>query len=278
MLSRKYSRTRVLPYAIHSQSAKRIADALGAKRIKLEGSKFHGTSEDLIINWGNLQGYPFTMDRNALGIPCPTILNCPEDAALVSDKLSFFEHFMDKDWLPRFWTRQEDIPDEAFPIVCRTVLNGHSGRGIVISTSRSDLVPAPLYVEYIKKEDEYRVHVGSYNDGSGNVEYCLISLQQKKRRKDFENPNWQIRNHANGFIYARNDVNPPIPVVESAIDCLAGSGLDFAAVDVIWNAAKGKAYVLELNTAPGIEGSTVDDYVRYFRGQSTSLQKVLDKE
>lgn len=276
MLSKTYDRIRVLPYAVYSKSAKHIADALGAKRIKLEGSKFHGTHKDLIINWGNLQGYPFTMDR-AVGIPCPTILNCPEDAARVSDKLSFFEHFEGKDWLPRFWTKQEDIPDEAFPIVCRTVLNGHSGRGIVISASRSDLVPAPLYVEYIKKEDEYRVHVGSYNDGSGNNEYCLISIQQKKRRKDFENPNWQVRNHANGFIYARNNVDPPIPVVECAIDCLDGSGLDFAAIDVIWNAKHGKAYALELNTAPGIEGSTVDDYVRYFRGEATTLQKVLDK-
>src|SRR3546814_3140988 len=38
-----------------------------------------------------------------------------------------------EEYLPKFWTKKEDIPDEAFPIVCRTVLSGHSGVGIVIA-------------------------------------------------------------------------------------------------------------------------------------------------
>lgn len=265
MLSKTYERVRVLPYSPVSQGAKAIAAALNGKRIKLEGSRFHGRPSDLIINWGNCQGTPFTMDEGV------QVMNHPDLVSEMANKLSFFEHFMDKDWLPQFWTRQEDIPDEAFPIVCRTVLNGHSGRGIVISSSRDDLVPAPLYVKYIKKQEEYRVHVGSYNDGSGSVEYCLISIQQKKRRKSHDNPNWQIRNHANGFVYAREGVDPPIAVVECAIDCLDGSGLDFAAVDVIWDEHEQKAYVLEVNSAPGLEGKTIDDYVDYFKGRSKSL-------
>lgn len=264
-----YNRVRVLPYNIYSNSAKAIATELGGKRIKLEGSRYVGKPNDLIINWGNCQGVPFLMQEGA------RILNHPMKLALVSDKLSFFETFKGKDWLPPFWTKQEDIPDEAFPIVCRTILNGHSGKGIVISSSRDDLVRAPLYTQYMKKKEEYRVHVGSYNDGDGNDEYCIISLQQKKRKLNHENPNWQIRNHDNGFIYARESVDPPIEVVQHAVDCLAGSGLDFAAVDVIWNATSGKAYVLEINSAPGLEGTTIEDYVRYFEGKATSLQGVL---
>jgi D-alanine-D-alanine ligase-like ATP-grasp enzyme len=38
--------------------------------------------------------------------------------------------------------------------------------------------------------------------------------------------------------------------------------LDFGAVDVIWNEKQQRAYVLEVNTAPGLEGQTVDDYAR----------------
>jgi D-alanine-D-alanine ligase-like ATP-grasp enzyme len=44
--------------------------------------------------------------------------------------------------------------------------------------------------------------------------------------------------------------------------------LDFGAVDVIYNRAQDKAYVLEVNTAPGLEGSTLDNYVE-------AIQKVL---
>ena len=265
MLSKSYERVRVLPYSPVSKSAKAIATELGGKRLRLKGSRFYGRPSDLIINWGNCQGYPFDKD------PDTVVLNPPELVSATANKLSFFEHFRGKNWLPRFWTRQEDIPDDAFPIVCRTVLNGHSGAGIVISSCRDDLVRAPLYVEYIKKKEEYRVHIGSYNDGSGGIEYCVISLQQKKRRNDYANPNWQIRNHANGFIYARQDIDPPIGVVSCAVDCIDGSGLDFGAVDVIWNEHQGKAYVLEVNSAPGLEGQTLDDYVDYFKGRSTSL-------
>src|SRR3546814_13722589 len=65
-----------------------------------------------------------------------------------------------EEYLPKFWTKKEDIPDEAFPIVCRTVLSGHSGVGIVIADNRDDLVPANLYVIYVKKKEEYSVNLG----------------------------------------------------------------------------------------------------------------------
>ena len=38
-------------------------------------------------------------------------------------------------------------------------------------------------------------------------------------------------------------------------------GLDFGAVDIIYNKQEDKWYVLEVNTAPGIYGTTLDKYV-----------------
>jgi D-alanine-D-alanine ligase-like ATP-grasp enzyme len=90
-------------------------------------------------------------------------------------------------------------------------------------------------------------------------------VQQKKRRHDHDNPNWQVRNHANGFIYARSDVNPPAAVLDAAKKALAATGLDFGAVDVIWNQHAGRAFVLEINTAPGLEGTTVEEYKEFFK-------------
>jgi D-alanine-D-alanine ligase-like ATP-grasp enzyme len=42
-------------------------------------------------------------------------------------------------------------------------------------------------------------------------------------------------------------------------------GLDFGAADVLFNARRNQAYVLEVNTAPGLEGQTVNDYAEAFK-------------
>ena len=250
------SRYRVLPYRAGSRGANELAQGLGGASLRLTGSRFVPRRGDVIINWGNTDPPTFPCRVfNATGIRS------------ASNKLTFFNEVsrVDPTIIPAFWTRREDIPDDAFPVVCRTVLAGHSGEGIVIADTRDGLVPAPLYVKYIKKQDEYRVHVGRETRPDGTV-YVVIDVQQKKRRHDHENPDFQVRNLANGFIYAREGVNPPDAVVDVAKRALACTVLDFGAVDVIWNARTQTAYVLEINTAPGITGTTVTNYVNFFRG------------
>lgn len=249
-------RIRVLPYRQGSRSARALADALGGKVLRLEGSRFRPRPTDVIINWGNTNPYTGPM----------IMFNEPQCIRNVSNKLVFFQRLKDmliEDLIPPFWTNKDNIPDEDFPIVCRTVLAGHSGEGIVIANTRDELVDCPLYVKYIKKQDEYRIHVGVLNDGSTSI----ISQQRKARREDHENPNWQIRNHANGFNFVRGNCNPPEAVISVASRAMQASGLDFGAVDVIWNERQQRAYVLEINSAPGLEGTTIDDYVRYFGSQ-----------
>jgi hypothetical protein len=263
MISNK--RVRVLPYKQGSKGAKALADALGGRVLKLEGSKFRPKDSDVIINWGN-----------SSEASRATINNDGDKLANATNKLEFFRKLEGKPYLPLFWTSPNDIPEDAFPVVCRTILQGHSGAGIVVAADRSSLVPCSLYTKYVKKKDEYRVHVGRKliwvgdNDhepeNSGwQYNYVVISLQQKKRRLEHPDPNWQVRNHANGFIYARSEVKPPDEVIEVAKDTLLSLDLDFGAVDVIWNNHEKKAYVLEINTAPGLEGSTVKDYKEFFQ-------------
>ena len=171
-------RIRVLPYRQGSRSARALADAIGGKVLRLEGSRFRPRPTDVIINWGNTTPYTGPM----------IMFNEPESIRNVSNKLVFFQRLKDmliEDLIPPFWTNKDDIPDEDFPIVCRTVLAGHSGEGIVIADTREQLVDCPLYVKYIKKQDEYRIHVGVLNDGSTSI----ISQQRKARREDHENPN-----------------------------------------------------------------------------------------
>lgn len=250
-------RYRVLPYKQGSRSAGALAAALGGKVLKLIGSTFKPKAGDVIINWGNtsLQDH---------GYPHDSMLNHSDKITFASNKLKFFRLLKDTGLTPNFWEKKDDIPDTAFPIVCRTVLAGHSGDGIHIAYQRDQLVDCLLYVQYVKKKDEYRIHVGRSYTQNGPV---IVSVQRKAKKSDAENVNWQVRNHANGFVYVRNEVNPPQRVLDAATAAFEATGLDFGAVDVIDNVHSEKAYVLEINTAPGLEGQTVTDYATYFKGQ-----------
>lgn len=152
--------------------------------------------------------------------------------------------------------------EEGHKVVCRKKLNGHSGDGIVIASSTDQLVEAPLYVKYLKKKSEYRVHINKLNTD--------FSWQQKRLRNGYDANNplvHQVRNLQNGWVYCRSEVNPPQVVIEAATilrDSPAFT-LDFAAVDIIYNEAQNKAYILEANTAPGLCGGTVKWYADLFK-------------
>lgn len=249
------TRIRILPYKQGSKSAKALSDALGGRVLKLTGSTFTPRNGDVLINWGrgsndHVSTAPQTLCR---------VLNLPEVTKDASNKLRFFQS-VPSELVPPFWTNASDIPDDAFPVVCRTVLSGHSGEGIVIANNRDELVPCQLYVKYVKKKDEYRVHVGKHQG-----ETTVIAVQRKAKRSGFEGANWQVRNLQNGFVYVRENVNPPDALVNAAKLAFTSVDLDFGAVDVIWNEQQQRAYVLEVNTAPGLEGQTVIDYANYFR-------------
>lgn len=244
---------KIMPYRAGSRSVRSLADALGCKRLRYVGSRWKGREGVLVINWGNGKA------DDARGV-----LNQPSDVSRASNKLSFFERMKEagqEDILPPFWT-DDDIPLKEYPIVCRQKLTGHSGEGIVIADNPDEIVPARLYVKYMKKKDEYRIHVGYLGD-----EYHIISQQKKVRRLDTpdDDVDWQVRNHKNGFNFARQDIEVPSNVIDVAKKALFHSGLQFGAVDVIWNQKKERATVLEINTAPGLEGQTIQDYAEFFK-------------
>ena len=247
------------PYKNGSQGAKALAEGIGIKQIKKEGSKFKGSSEKLVINWGNSMSTE-EIDKCA-------ILNKPAAVAICSNKLSFFRHiyaaneranFETYTEIPSFTTSRNDALiwlEDGLKIVCRTVLNGHSGEGIVIAENQNQLVDAPLYVEYRPKKTEYRVHV--LNDR-------VVDVQRKARDHSIpeDQVNWQVRNHQFGFVFVRDEQPENIPrnVLTQALAAVKMVGLDFGAVDVIWNAKHSKATVLEINTAPGLTGTTLEGY------------------
>lgn len=245
----------IYPYKSNSKSAKTLAKQLNIKRIKHSKSHFKAGIEKTVINWGS-SSLPQYIERNC------SILNNPEIVKICTDKRIFFEYLsqFNPNYFPPFTTN----PKEALSwleknkiVVARTVLKGSSGAGIVLIEDEDTFVQAPLYTQYIPKKEEYRVHI--FNNE-------IIDIQRKARLLDVDDAqvNWKIRNLCNGFIYARENINPPDAVLSMSLDVMEQLGLHFGAIDIIWNEKRKRPYVLEVNTAPGLERTTLDIYVNAF--------------
>lgn len=243
---------RIIPYKMASSSGKALAEALGSRRLKREGATLNLRGET-VINWGcSSFERLFTNGQ---------ILNQPEQVAISVNKLSAFNLMQAGGVaLPSFTEDREEALgwlQDGLKVVCRTRLEGSGGAGIVIAETAEQLVEARLYVRYMPKENEYRIHVG---DGQA------FFVQRKARRNDVpdEQVNWRVRNLEGGFIYANQNVEAPQDVQTQAILAVSSLGLDFGAVDLLVT-PRGKIAVLEVNTACGLAGTTLDKYVEMFQ-------------
>jgi len=144
--------------------------------------------------------------------------------------------------------------------VARTTLTGHSGEGIIVFNGNESRPRAPLYVEYIEKKYEYRAIVVGDN---------VVDFKQKKKRASARDEGGNVIEESRiehdehvwnvngGYIFARDGVRHPDGIDDLSVDAIKALGLTYGAVDIIED-HDGKLYVLEVNTAFGLEGTTVE--------------------
>lgn len=227
----------IYPYASGSESAKLLAEELDCKRIRLTNSQYSPQEGDVILNWGSST------------CPYPSI-NSAAAVKNVVNKLRFFRLMRQSgngDIIPAYWTDSRDIPEGAFPVLCRTRLEGCDGAGIVIAHKREDLVDANLYTTVLPNWTEYRVTM---------YKGAVTDIQTKlPRQGEIAHP--LIKTYANGWGFQRVPVPPAtkIEIIAAAARAIEAAGLDFAGVDVLYTAHK--AVVLEVNTAMGLEGQAL---------------------
>ncbi len=238
-----------------SEGGMRLIREMGGKRIRPNGG-FKYRAAKTIINWGSSQDSGFLQKNTAKAV------------GLCVNKLKFFQGMPEKvaQWLP-VWTdskkKAQELKAKGLTLMCRTVLNGHSGEGIIVHGSKNkEAIPdAPLYTVYQAKDEEYRVHCCKHGDA-----IVTIYQQKKVKRADFEGkPNRFIRCFDNGYTYQHNGIDVPAAVTVAAQRVFAATGLDFGAVDVIYVRNRDQGYVLEINTAPGLEGESVKTYAEAFK-------------
>lgn len=162
-------RKRIWAYKNYSAGAKILSRELGILRIKHSGSRFQPRSNDLILNWGS--------SKIPDGFEDCQWINHPNKGSVAVNKLSCFTklredgvnipEFTTDHMLATAWSQDGNI------VLSRLTLNGSRGNGIVVNEDGGRVEQAPLYVKYVKKESEYRVHI--FNG-------VVVDVQQKRIR------------------------------------------------------------------------------------------------
>jgi glutathione synthase/RimK-type ligase-like ATP-grasp enzyme len=214
-----------------------------------------------VINWGITNCH--WLDR----VDYSKILNHPSRIANAVDKASALKILMDGGVpVPPFETSRETVnrlfDKEGRRVFCRTLTRASEGRGIVIANSLDQVVPALLYTRYIPKVYEFRVHASSI--GPFYIQRKKKLSQEELAARGISPESELIRNSANGYVFSSNlegiEENIKERVGELGALAVRALQLDFGAVDII-TTNKEIMYVLEVNTAPGVEGETVNRYV-----------------
>lgn len=254
---------KIYPYKMGSESAKDLANVLNVKRVKPDGNYVPKIGHT-VINWGSGK-LPNWMDRaNARSV---RVLNDPTAVRTASNKLKALIALEEAGVnVPRFTVTKELAEywlNDGETVVERHTLNGNSAEGVRIvnlddEDMPSDLTNAPLYTKFIPKTCEFRVHVFR----NEIIDYCEKKKMSSDRRP--ENFNKYVCSNEYGWVFCRNNVRHIDSVKEMAKKAVSALGLDFGAVDVVYY--EGTPYVLEVNTAPGIMGTTLRQYANTFRG------------
>jgi hypothetical protein len=109
-------------------------------------------------------------------------------------------------------------------------------------------------------------------------------MQKKKMGKEklnilsLEEADPYIRSHKRGWIFARHDLKHleyHNAIKTNALYAVKALGLDFGAVDIIFNNFHGVSYVLEVNTAPGCSYTTRKNYAACFEAYKTAVEETL---
>ena len=227
-----------------SKTAVALVKAKAVRRLK------PGTKPTVLLNYGSIKPLPNFTGR---------YLNTPQAVNNASCKIRTFELLTSADVPTVPWTISRDealewITKNKAMVVARTLTRASSGRGAHFTDNPDLLVNAPLYTKYVKKQAEYRVNVAFGT---------IINIRQKRRRTNFEGEVDNLcRSHDNGWVFCSEGVDKSNETLRSlGINSINALGLDFGAVDIIYNAHYNAYYVLEVNSAPGMEGETLTNFI-----------------
>lgn len=222
----------------------------GMQIITKEDALPHFSNDDYVIRWGTTRHVPNGVK----------IINKASQMAITSNKGKFRKKAADVGLAMPTWIDLKgylkDI-EEFVPVIVRPLIHQRSEHVYMCNTIRDvgqavDAIGNDFYIShYIPKEKEYRVFVAQGRP------FIVV----EKMPEDRSAVTWGCV-EAGTFEYIPWDEWPE-EVVRVATESFNLSGLDFAAVDIIYK--DGKAYFLECNTAPEILGYYGASFAKVFK-------------
>ena len=233
------------------ESCNLLAVDIGAKVETLNTGQT-AKADDMYIRWGT---------TNSVSNPDAKVINASHAIHRVAHKRGFRMTCSIFNLAPKSWTCYSDaIGNTDAPVVVRT--STHSkGSGlwkfdnVLDAIETCDEIGENRYYisEYIAKLQEFRVHV---------VQGRVIGVSEKMP-VDRTAVAWNFHSDDDGTFANYKWHDWPMPVVRVALAAHKLSRLHFGAVDVMVD-AMGRAYVLEVNSAPSLSPYRARCYSRAF--------------
>ena len=236
--------------SLASVGRRELSRAMGLPQIRRTRSIYVPRESDILINWGNSKEHYYNIPQ-WINHPSAVQLACDKIAtyiALAREGIPTVDYTMDRSRAAE-WLKEDER------VMHRALTRGSGGRGITMHTSADTFPDGGFFCRMFGDDSnkEYRVHV---------VGGEIIDATQKRRRsrKNGYEGNFDstIRSASNGWVFCREDINCPESAYCAAIAAVRALALDFGAVDIGVSGAG--VCVYEVNTAPGIEGSTIGRY------------------
>ncbi|NIA10681.1 MAG: hypothetical protein GWP10_13375 [Nitrospiraceae bacterium] len=266
-----------------------------------------GTSEpsniaDIVICYGAKTSAPVTFGNRI------KVLNHPNSIRINRNKLKALEVMKDHVNIAKFSKIDRNhsiVEDITYPAIART--NYHQGgKGLAICLSKkqiknlSDLVKFGYIQELISFKQEYRIHVfkdkivrcvakipqadpinswlAAYKEKTEKIaqkrgitlnnetlETCLKAVVN-----DLTLPDLLVKSNKRGWCFKKVNIsNVPSDLVNEAKAAVKALTLDFGAVDCAID-YNNKAYIIEVNTGPGLQGKTLELYLNEFKEYITN--------
>lgn len=245
---------RIVPYKTGSSGAK----ALAARLSELLGYKvWRGPPKTGRLNIG--WGFKKKGVDPVHGWAAYHFVNFPWAVQKATDKRLAFQEWYMKGVPCVPWTTDKAVAqgwNKKQKVLGRTACQ-QAGSGIKVYGPGSVIKDHQLYTKYIPKKREFRVHVFG-----GKA--ILVSEKRKKKGVDSD---YVIRANHKGWVFCYKDVNEPDGLRVLGVDAVGALGLDFGAVDIIYNEKLNKMYVLEVNSAPGLCSKTLEAYANEIAAQ-----------
>lgn len=244
------------------EDARNIAKALACKRFA-----FKSATDGIIIRYGNVR----TRNRRGYEASPRYEINTIEAINNARNKFSSLGLIQEGGCrVPKSTSNKPEIANGSTDVWFGRTFYHHKGLDIKVCRNNRDIQNAidegsEYFVKYIPIGKEYRYHVF----GDKILQACLKF--KEAGNGGIGGTEDIIRNLNTGWKFT--EIEPQPKASEYAIKACRALGLHFGAVDIIEEQGHTKLYVLEVNTAPGLDNKRLEAYTTAFKEYIETVSK-----